>query len=163
MADLTKPPQSEAIDQSLRVGIYKCIVNEFAENLMSLRLVEWKVAVQTFSGYVLIAIGYFSLLSSNVHAGSLRVWAIALVWLVALVSLLFQYRLQLSMHRARVVTIEFRNRMLYILDDHIEVPSLPLERWYGYICQQMLSLAAASTLTIVLTASQVGGAYSAHP
>jgi hypothetical protein len=120
--------------------------DELQRNFLSLRVVEWRVAFQSYVGYGTIALAYNSLKpGGGAPCGLSRIMVVATAVLY-FTSLYFSVRLQERLHFLR----EAQNRYLDALHRKLNVPKLeagaadgPIhKRWYAFGAFQMIHLFA---------------------
>lgn len=129
--------------------------DELQRNLLSLRVVEWRVAFQSYAGYGTVALVYNSLKSSS--GVSCELGRIMVVGGVVLyfTSLYFSVRLQERIHFLR----DAQNLYLDALHRRLNVPKLEEEaadrpihkRWYAFGAFQVIHLLAFLGLLSYIT------------
>jgi len=138
--------------------LYKMRAEEFAKSFESLRSVEWRVTFQLYTGYTLLGVAYFHLLSAQQIQNKqlISVMVIVVTLLLWAPTFYLSFRIQERQRFARAV----QNKYLGKLHDTIKVKRLEEDKceldvpmpihqgWYAFLVQRILSIVFAVGLIL---------------
>lgn len=136
-----------------KAELYQLRAEEFERNFMSIREIEWRNAIEVFTGYAALAISYFQIRSTNQSSVWLGVSAILLDSILFSISLYLSLRVQERLHFTRGMQREYLKKLHEVVNTpELEVPegiSQPKHaKWYAFAAQLGLSATAAVSLLI---------------
>jgi hypothetical protein len=142
--ELTKFEKSE---------FYRQRAEEYERNFMSLREIEWRLAIEVFTGYAAIGIAYFTIIYYQGASIRFCVGSIFLVLVLFGVIAFLSYCVQKRLHDCRGKQKAYIESAFLVseiaklqLPPNYVAPLWP--EWYAFACQQFLSGTAAVSLIL---------------
>ena len=138
--------------------LYRLRAEEFERNFQSMRGIEWRTAIEVFTGYAAIGLSYYHLRDRYPDSGILALGASVLTILLFLTNLYLSLRVQERLHSTRAM----QNVYLKKLHDLCGAPELDLPpeikrpvhaKWYAFGAQITLSGATMLTLLAYILAT----------
>jgi hypothetical protein len=133
--------------------VYQLRAEEFERNFESIRGIEWRTAIEVFTGYAIIALAYYHLHDKHPSSCLLGLGAVMAILILFFSNLYLSLRIQERLH----FTHAMRNEYYKKLHDLCEAPMLDIppgvkepkhKKWWAFAIQMLLSITAMLLLLI---------------